>query len=116
MDGTYMVTYTPPCAGEYRVSVEFLGTFQVGSHSFRTRVGAATHSSVDASISFLFHSSVELVQAYRYPLTLSMRLSINTISTGNCGAYLRVTVLVCMRGWLRPGEQHVQRPLNDVKH
>lgn len=29
MDGTYMVTYTPACAGEYRVSVEFLGTFQV---------------------------------------------------------------------------------------
>ena len=29
MDGTYLVTYTPACAGEYRVSVEFLGTFQV---------------------------------------------------------------------------------------
>lgn len=29
MDGTYMVTYTPASAGEYRVSVEFLGTFQV---------------------------------------------------------------------------------------
>ncbi|CAB1113053.1 unnamed protein product [Ectocarpus sp. CCAP 1310/34] len=28
MDGTYLVSYTPPCAGEYRVSVEFLGTFQ----------------------------------------------------------------------------------------
>lgn len=29
MDGTYLVSYTPGCAGEYRVSVEFLGTFQV---------------------------------------------------------------------------------------
>lgn len=29
MDGTYLVSYTPACAGEYRVSVEFLGTFQV---------------------------------------------------------------------------------------
>eukprot|EP00903_Cladosiphon_okamuranus_P015249 g14093.t1 len=28
MDGTYLVTYTPPCAGDYQVSVEFLGTFQ----------------------------------------------------------------------------------------
>ncbi|CBJ30911.1 Dynein heavy chain family dynein heavy chain [Ectocarpus siliculosus] len=28
MDGTYLVSYTPPSAGEYRVSVEFLGTFQ----------------------------------------------------------------------------------------
>eukprot|EP00904_Undaria_pinnatifida_P003126 jgi/Undpi1/12814/HiC_scaffold_7.g02481.m1 len=28
MNGTYAVTYTPSCPGEYRVSVEFLGTFQ----------------------------------------------------------------------------------------
>lgn len=38
------------------------------------------------------------------------------MTTGYCWAYLRVAVLVRVRGGLRSGEQYVQRPPDDVKH